>query len=129
MLVCYKNQYNDNLLWIGVSISHQNEWLQCLFEWFSGVKITQYCHSSWVKTLIWSMYVTKFTALFALNLNVFTFHSVMWPITVYIPISFLLLFPQLSGMHSLTMRYIYYLSTLLLTILMYIEYTLHLYNI
>ena len=59
-----------------VSIAHQNEWLQCPFEWFSQskimIRITQYCHSSWVKTLILSVYVTKFTELFSLNVSVFT---------------------------------------------------------
>ena len=69
-----------NFLLDWVSFSHQNEWLQCRFEWFSQtrilVKITHYCHSSGVKTLILSVHVTKFTEAFSLNLSVFTSHSV-----------------------------------------------------
>ena len=69
-----------NFLLNWVSVSHQNEWLQCRFEWFSQtrilVKITHYCHSSGVKTLILSVHVTKSTEAFSLNLSVFTSHSV-----------------------------------------------------
>ena len=68
-----------NFLLNWVSVSHQNEWLRCRFEWFSQtrimVKITQYCHSFWVKTLILSINVTNFIEPVSLNRSVFTSHS------------------------------------------------------